>query len=85
MIGPQEETTGDEEKACECCNYEGAAMMEYTKPRGRGYPEKVRMCDLCATSWAGNDFLYGYESHNASATVCYVGNVLLAVLHKVKA
>jgi hypothetical protein len=67
---------------CASCDFETSALQQY--PLRMGQPG-LWLCELCAGTPAGNAAAFP-EQHgddgNLLATICYVGNVLLAEIRK---
>lgn len=73
----------DDLPECDSCGYQTAL-----KPYQRGFPEQgepAHLCDLCASTRAGNaqEYPRQYEGQTAILqTICYVGNAILDALKK---
>lgn len=76
---------------CDCCGYETKKLRKFenmdTTIAGGGKTRKDTFwyCDLCCSTPASNYDRYPNQSPSNTQvmkTICYVGNVLLAVLRK---
>ena len=72
------------EGECDSCHFGPVAIQVYDGADdipARMYPEK-KLCDLCASTPAGNEIDGGTDRGDVLATICYVGNAILRALEK---
>ncbi len=69
---------------CQSCAYETDRLKYY--PFALRQEEGMWLCELCASTHAGNACEYPnqYPERKTLATICYVGNVILAAIRKDK-
>lgn len=80
---PESDTTVEEEpEECEGCGYAGAPLEKHHPLSPRVHRE-VWLCEVCSSTLTGNIVLYrtNYgEAEPVLRTICYVTNMILAVL-----
>lgn len=72
---------------CESCQFETDAIKAYRTTRNfpRGPCPDKWLCDLCASTIAGNAHEYPEQfpgTHDVVRTICFVGNAILAEIRK---
>ena len=71
-------------EACENCAFETKEIKAY--PMHRKYPvtQYKWLCDLCASTPAGNAYEYPEQFHNVPLfqTVCYIGNAIIQAIEQ---
>lgn len=86
MIDEQNGAPADKPEECNSCGFKLEELRAYASTRylfsGRSGPSHKWLCGLCAGTMAGNASEYPeqYPEHQVLATICYVGNAILAAI-----
>jgi hypothetical protein len=70
---------------CDSCHFQTTKLTEYERSpfnRNPSDPTTKKLCDLCASTVAGNtvDYPASYRDPAVLRTICYVGNVILQAI-----
>lgn len=74
----------EKSEMCHSCGFE-THELKYYGPSVFGKTDGKWLCDLCASTFAGTavDYPTHYDGPTL-ATICYVGNVILAEIRKAR-
>ena len=71
-------------EACENCAFETKEIKAYKMYRKSPVTQYKWLCDLCASTPAGNAYEYPEQFHNVPLfqTVCYIGNAIIQAIEQ---
>lgn len=60
---------------CDCCGYPAPLKTFGEGPPGK--EREVALCEICAHSHIGNDYVFGTEAHAVTRAIAFAANAVL--------